>query len=206
MPIVGHAISPGHGGGFASINFLAKFFWRVVIFKGGAGSTGASEVRFKDNGSNKPGTPLGSGGTPGDAFDDDTTTNWTITGEFGEYIGLEFASETEIDEIDIVSLFNDSGNTLLDYEVQFSDDGIIWTTVWSSFGNPRPTGNGEVTTSTRPFAPISGAGLVHQRAYALMGASSEAMLNNQRAYAVMGASTEAMVNSVHVYAIYDAGS
>lgn len=205
MPFIAQAIAPGLIG-LVMINFLAKSFWRVLIFNGGAGSTGASEVRFKKGGNTKGGTPLGSGGTPGNAFDADTATNWSVTGEFGEYVGLEFAGGTDIDEIDIVSLFNDAGNTLLDYEVQFSDDGIVWTTVWTSFGNVKPTGNNQTTTSNRPFAPIEGAGLVHQRTTLVMGASPNAMINNIKAYAIHGASADAMVNSIKVYAIYDAGS
>jgi hypothetical protein len=205
MPIIGHTISPGVGG-LVLINFLAKSFWRVLIFNGGAGSTGASEVRFKNAGNTQGGTSLGSGGTHANAFDADTSTNWSITGEFGEYVGLEFNGSVEIDEVDIVSLFNDSGNTLLDYEVQFSDDGVVWTTVWSSFGNPTPTGNDQTTTSARPFAAIDGAGLIHQRMVAVMGAAPEAMINSQKVYAVHGAAPEAMINSVKVYAIYDSGS
>jgi len=188
-------------------NFLAQSFWRVLIIGGGSGSTGASEVRFKKGGTNKnQGTPGGSGGTPANAFDDDTGTNWTISGEFGEYVSMEFSGSVEIDNIDIVSLFNDNSNTLVDYEVQFSDDGIAWTTLWSSLGNLPPTSNGQVKNSERPFVLFNGAAIVHQRLFAVMGASPEAMINSQRVYAVMGASPEAMINSIKVYAIYDAGS
>ncbi len=205
-------------------NLLAKSFWRVLIINGGSGTTGASEVRFKKGGNKKNGMASGSGGTPGNAFDDDTGTNWSITGEFGEFIGLEFGGKQAIDEVDIVSLFNNNSNTLLDYEVQYSDDGIDWTTLWSSFGNQPPTSNGQTTTSERPLAPISGAGLVdqrayailgnalntgminNQRAYAILGSGPDAMVNTQREYAILGATQEATVNHIKVYAIYDSGS
>ena len=224
MPIIAHAISPGLAA-LLNKNFIAKSFWRVLIINGGNGTTGASEVRFKNKGSSKPGSSLGSGGTHGNAFDDDTSTNWTITGEFGEYIGLEFSSLTDIDEIEIISLFNNNSNTLLDYEVQFSDDGIVWTTLWSSFGNPVPTSNGQIRPSFRPLAAVDGAAIVHQRAYVILGAAGGgamintqrayailgaagdgAMINHTRAYAVLGVTTEASVNAIKVYAIYDAGS
>lgn len=206
MPMIAHAISPGLMGLIVE-NFLAKSFWRVLIWNGGSGSTGSSEVRFKTKGAAKAGTPLSSGGTPANAFDDDTETNWTITGEYGEYIGLEFSGEKDIDEVEIVSLFNDNANTLLDYEVQFSDDGAAWTTLWSSFGHVAPTSNGQVTASPRPLAATDGAAVVHQRVYAVLGAGAGgAMLNEQRAYAILGASPEASVNHIKVYAIYDAGS
>jgi hypothetical protein len=203
MPIIGHAISPGLIG-LVAINLLAKSFWRVLIFNGGSGSTGASEVRFKNKGNAKSGTSIGSGGTHANAFDADTSTNWTITGEFGEYVGLEFGGDAEIDEVDIVSLFNNASNTLIDYEVQFSDDGVTWTTLWSSFGNPIPTGNDQTTTSSRPFVTSDGAGLIHQRMFAVMGAAPEAMVNSQKAYAIHGAAPEAMVNSQKIYSIHGA--
>ncbi len=226
MPLIAHAISPGiaaflSGGGVE--DFLAKSFWRVLIFNGGSGTTGASEVRFKKGGDKKNGTPLGSGGDHGNAFDDNESTNWTITGEFGEYIGLEFTNVTEIDEVDIVSMFNDSGNTLIDYEVQFSEDGIEWITMWTSFGNIKPTGNNQTKTSIRPFVLFDGAAVIHERLYAIMGTSNgamvnqktvyailgksnDAMVNHETVYAIFGKSNDAMVNVIKVYAIYDSGS
>lgn len=205
MPTIAHAISPGLVA-FLSENFLAKSFWRVLITNGGNGTTGASEVRFKKNGAAKSGSSLGSGGTHGNAFDDDESTNWTISGEFGEYIGLEFSGATEIDEVDIVSLFNNATNTLIDYEVQFSEDGIVWTTMWSSFGNIPPTGNNQTETSIRPFVLFNGAAVIHERMYAIMGTSNAAMVNHEVVSAIMGTSNDAMVNSIHMYAIYDSGS
>lgn len=205
MPLIAHAISPGLAA-LLGVDYLAKSFWRVLIFNGGQGTTGASEVRFKKGGEKKNGTPLGSGGTHGNAFDDDESTNWTITGEFGEYIGLEFSSATEIDEVDIVSLFNNASNTLIDYEIQFSEDGIVWTTMWISFGNIPPTGNNQTETSIRPFVLFNGAAVIEERMYAIMGTSNNAMVNHQTVYTIHGSSNDAMVNTINVYAIYDSGS
>jgi len=205
MPIIAHAITPGLAA-ILGVDFLAKAFWRVLITNGGNGTTGASEVRFKKGGENKGGNSLGSGGTHGNAFDDDESTNWTITGEFGEYIGLEFSTATDIDEVDIVSLFNNASNTLIDYEVQFSEDGVEWTTMWTSFGNIPPTGNNQTKTSIRPFVLFDGAAVINERVYAIMGTSNAAMVNHEAVYAIMGTSNDAMVNSIHMYAIYDSGS
>ena len=207
MPFHGHAIIPGLAV-VLDVNFLAKTYWRVLIFRGGDGlsNTGASEVRFKAGGVAQSGTSLGSGGAHANAFDGSTSTNWTVSAVFGEYVGLQFSNESEIDEVDIVAIFNDSNDTLVDYAVQFSDDGAVWTTLWDSFGNNRYTSNGQTRTTLRPFAPLTGAGLVDQRAVIVMGSSPDAMVNRITVSAVHGASDDAMVNSIQVYAIYDSGS
>jgi hypothetical protein len=206
MPIIGHTISPGTTLLVLS-SFLAKSYWRVLIFSGGSGTTGAAEVNFKKDGSVKPGkTPISSGGTPANAFDGNNSTNWTITGEFGEYVGLEFAGETEIDEVEIISLLTTFTDTLLDYAVQFSDDGIVWVTMWESRGNVKPTGSGQSTSSGRPFVINDGAAVVSQRTAVILGASADAMINKQKTVAVLGSGTEATVNRIQLYAIYDTGS
>ncbi|WP_294191119.1 discoidin domain-containing protein [uncultured Sphingomonas sp.] len=113
-------------------------FWRVVITQLNGGLQLAS-LEFR----NVPGTPRqATGGTPienahtggfgpANAFDGDITTTWVGADPAPYYLGYDFGTATEVNEVAIVAANAGPEKAPRSFTVQFSDDGSTWSDAWS---------------------------------------------------------------------------
>lgn len=124
----------------------AHRYWRVYcrMNSGDTNYTGLTEVEMATSAAGADVTSttfaIGSGtyqaGTASDAFDDDFTgdvVQWTGTGA-GKWVGQDFGAANEKDIIEVrIRPNKDAANrTFAEFDIQFSDDNVTWTTLWSA--------------------------------------------------------------------------
>jgi hypothetical protein len=122
-------------------------YWRVVIQKaiGGVGSPcSAAELEFRATPSGADqatgGTPTVSASTLGSAaniFDNNNSTFWAVNASAQHWARYQFASPVTVGEI-AWRIRGDANPSHApeDFRVQFSDDGVLWTTAWQVLDEP----------------------------------------------------------------------
>ena len=181
----------------------AHSWWRILVSANhGHGYTSIAEVEMHDT----PGGPdLCEGGTaisspfyndggswicsPAKAFDNDRTTPQSVwlsrdAGVFPVWLGYRFASPVEI--VEVVITFrtawqsqDNTGQSIRDFTMQWSDDGVAWYHQ-ASFATLPVWGNSE----TRVFSlaapqPHAMGGAIRTAPGAIFGASTRHVLHNR---------------------------
>lgn len=118
---------------------MAHTYWRLnvsvsenfVIF---------AELKFYDG----TGTQIAtSGGTPssstnsgasGNAFDGNVSTDWSAGAPSPQWLQYQFASAVDVVSFSVTSSATQPGKGPMDCQLQYSDDGTTWTTLYSYFG------------------------------------------------------------------------
>lgn len=124
-------------------------YWRLLItaHNGSAYNVSSgSEVQFRatPGGADQSvgGTPFGTEGSdvnflPPKAFDNNYSTSWgTYPTQIPVHIGYQFVEPVEVTEIAYAARHDSFGpsEAMKDGEVQWSDDGVTWTTEWAITG------------------------------------------------------------------------
>lgn len=135
----------GGGGGGSGSDPTPHKFWRVFIpFRSGMNYAYAiAELQFRETVGGPTvttgGNAFSDGSNASNAFDGNPSTWWVANFGGGSYdanrvayLGYEFATEVAIKEI-MWQARNDSAPNQLPFFlfIQYSDDGIAWTTAWS---------------------------------------------------------------------------
>lgn len=142
-------------------------YWRLYCRKtaGATDFVGVTEIEMATSAAGADVTStafaIGSGsyqaGTASDAFDNDFTGDvlqWDITELPGVWVGQNFGAGNEKDIVEVrVRPNKDAANrTFGEFDVQFSDDNVTWTTAWSVTKT-----SGYVVGTTFTFTPPSAA-------------------------------------------------
>lgn len=117
--------------------------WRLLITAtGGEAYCQLQEIEFALIGQDKHpnGTPSASsnyGGSSAAAAFDGTTSTWLSDGgALPQWVAMDFGSDVEVT---VVRLRGNTGSRrLVNFDVQYSDNGVDWTTAWSVAGVPNP--------------------------------------------------------------------
>lgn len=145
----------------------AHRYWQINISATESGSATPiipeMELRTAIGGADQTGsgTASGVGGTPASAFDNNTTTAWSSSGNFaslgGWQLSYDFGSgnNKEIVELAITTSASFTANQSPSaFKVQYSDDGKAWKTKWAVSSS-----TGWTQGITRTFtSPASGSG------------------------------------------------
>lgn len=116
----------------------AHSYWRIYVTanNGDATWTDFNEIEFRATigGTDQcsGGTALGDDSTynsPNNAFDNDTANSHISSGGLPSWVGYQFASPVEVAQVSLITpLVNEAARAPKDFLIQYSDDGITWTT------------------------------------------------------------------------------
>lgn len=137
--------SPGDGGTLPpeTPGQMAHKYWRVYCrANNGDGYTGLTEVYFRDvAGVEFPPTdgviiksgeaPNGAIGYAVQAFDRVLTNRWEVPIAVGAWIGIQYATAVKVRRLSLTSGNQYPAQMMKNFDIQWSDDGITWTTRWS---------------------------------------------------------------------------
>lgn len=122
---------------------MAHKFWRVYCrANNGDGYTGLTEVYFRDvAGVEFPPTdgviiksgeaPNGAIGPAVQAFDRNVGNRWEVPVAVGAWIGIQYAAAVKVRRLSLTSGNQYPAQMMKNFDIQWSDDGITWTTRWS---------------------------------------------------------------------------
>lgn len=214
-------------------------YWRIfVVSNGGSSSTIINEVEFRSTSGGADatgaGTALGTttgGATPASAFDNNTSSTWSVPATGQVWVGYDFGSATAVAEVSIRG--NSSASTApVHWTLDWSDDGSAWTTeysaravaAWSAsetrvYTLPYPTAT-DVAISAAGVYLIPGTGVGQTisaagvyvlsgkvdvrkaHGYALLTSAGDRIgLQKAMGYAVLNGQTELWVRKAYGYAV-----
>lgn len=137
-----NVVTGGNGGGNTGYFSIAELEMRATT--GGADLTGGETASASDE---------RSGFEASLAIDNDSGTSWSPSNDpaFPLYLDVDYGSDggVEITEVSLTARTGYSSQMVLDFDVQYSEDDVTWTTAWSVSGEAAYT-DGETRVFTKP--------------------------------------------------------
>lgn len=148
---------------------MARAYWRLYVSAIGNGSTlvNVAELKFYDASNTQIATTSGSATASSsftgsanamapNAFDGNVSSVWSSFSGAPQWVGCQFTSPVDVASFSITcGTGSQINNSPIDFQLQYSDDGSTWTTLYSYLGVSWASANQVQTFTAANAAPSS---------------------------------------------------